>query len=55
MALKQKTVNSYKFDKIIKENLWEFHEACKYVHQILLIANKHKIINQKTCLMVWKS
>ena len=49
------TKDSWKFDKIIKENLWEFHEAWKYVHQILLIVNKEKIVNERRCWMVWKS
>ena len=31
----------------MKPNLWEFHEACKYVHQILLIVNKDKVGNQR--------
>ena len=47
--------DSWKFDKIIKENLWEFHEACKYVYQILLIANKDNVGNQRRYLMVRKS
>ena len=35
-----KKKDSRKFEKAIKENLWEFHEAWKYVHQILLIVDK---------------
>ena len=42
------------FDKIIRENLWEC-DACKYVHQILIIVNKDKIVNQRRSWMVWKS
>ena len=38
-----KKKNSCKFDKVIKENLWVFHKACKYLHQILLIVNKDKV------------
>ena len=41
--------DSCKFDKIIKENLWKFHEACKYVYQILLIVNRDKVGNQRRC------
>ena len=29
-----------KFDKIIRENLWEFQYAFKYVHQTVTIVNK---------------
>ena len=47
--------DSCEFDQVIKENLWEFHEACKYVHQILLIVNKGKVDNQGRCWMVWKA
>ena len=28
--------SSCKFDKIISENLWELHQACKYEHQIVI-------------------
>ena len=45
----RKKKESCKFDKVVKENLWEFHETCKYVHQILLIANKDKVGNQRRC------
>ena len=38
-----KEKDSCMFDKVVKENLWEFYEACKYVHQILLIVNKDKV------------
>ena len=31
----------------MKGNLWEFHQDCKYVHQILLIVNKDKVGNQR--------
>ena len=47
--------DSCKFDKVIKAILREFHEACKHVHQILLIVNKGKVGNQRRCWMVWKS
>ena len=49
------TNDSCKFDKNIKENLWGFYKARKYVHQILLKVNKDKIINEKRCWMVWNS
>ena len=29
------TKDGGKFDKILKENVWEFQQACKCVHQIL--------------------
>ena len=29
-----------KFDKIIRENLWEYQYAFKYMHQTLIIVNK---------------
>ena len=35
--------------------MWEVQEACKYVHQILIIVNKNKIANQRRTWMVWKS
>ena len=35
----------------MKEKFWEFHEDYKYKHQILLILNKDKVCNQRTC---WK-
>ena len=47
--------DSCKSDKVIKENLWEFHEAGKYVHQILLIVNKDMVGNERRCWTVWKS
>ena len=47
--------SSCKFDKIISENLWELHQACKYEHQIVLIVNKDKVGNQGRCSMVWNS
>ena len=34
------TKDGCKFDKIIRENLWEFQYAFKYVHQTLIIVNK---------------
>ena len=46
--------DGYKFVKIIKENLWEFLQACKYLHQILLIVKKHEIVNQRKFWMIWK-
>ena len=52
---KIETKGSCKFDKIVKENLWEFHEAWKYGHQILCIVHKDKIVNQRRYWMVWKS
>ena len=47
--------DSCKFDKVIKENLSEFHEGCKYLHQILLTVSKYKFGNQRRCWIVWKS
>ena len=35
-----------KFDKIVRENLWEFPQACKYVHQILIIVNEDRLLNK---------
>ena len=34
----------------MKGNLWEFHQDCNYVHQILLIVNKDKVGNQRSML-----
>ena len=34
------TKDGCKFDKTIRENLWEFQYAFKYVHQTLIIVNK---------------
>ena len=47
--------DSCKSDKVITENLREFHKACKYVHQLLLIVNEDMIGNERRCWMVWKS
>ena len=52
---KIETKEACKFDEIIRENLWEFQYACKYVHEILIIVNKDEFVNQKRCWMVWKS
>ena len=47
--------DSCHFDKVIKQNLSEFHEACKCLHQILLTVSKYKVGNKRRCWMVWKS
>ena len=47
--------DSCKFDKVIKEILSEFHEACKYLHQILLLVSKYKVGYKRGCWMVCKS
>ena len=37
------TKDGCKFDKIAREIICEFQQACKYVHQILTVVNKLKI------------
>ena len=36
----------------MKENVWDLHEACRYVHQIPLIVNKDKVSNQRMLIKI---
>ena len=37
------TKDGCKFDKILRNGLWEFQQGCKYMHQILIVINNLKI------------